>query len=106
MKVLNKRVTVDQNLVAVDLLTCYDVGMAVGFVLFDTGSTVAIVRGYWDFLHRGGGDGHFAISFCKMLPYAGILIEARLRSEGCLAESLAQPDYRFLDPPGLQPARL
>lgn len=98
LKVLNKRVTVDQNRQAIALLKAYDVAMSMGFMLFDPGSTVATLRENIRFLRETGADGHFPINFCKMLPYAGTPIEGELRAAGRLRGSTARPDYSFPDP--------
>src|SRR5262249_35805577 len=37
-------------------------------------------------------------SFCRMLPYAGTPVKARLEREGRLLGTPFEPDYRFLDP--------
>jgi radical SAM superfamily enzyme YgiQ (UPF0313 family) len=94
---MNKYVTVDQNLAAVNLLKQYDLALAIGFMLFDPSSTVETVRENLAFLQQVGHDGYFPINFCKMLPYAGTPIEAQLRAAGRLKGTVARPDYDFLD---------
>jgi len=98
LKTLNKHVCVKQNLAAIDLLKQQNVAMAIGFMLFDPSSTIDTVRQNIDFLRTVGEDGYFPINFCKMLPYAGTPIEARLRDEGRLKGTVTQPDYGFSDP--------
>lgn len=98
LTVLNKRVSAAQNLAAIELLKQYNVATAIGFMLFDPASTVETVRENIRFLRKVGEDGHFSINFCKMLPYAGTPIETRLRQEGRLNGTTAQPDYDFDDP--------
>lgn len=95
---LNKKVSVAQNLAAIDLLKHHRVAMSIGFMLFDPSSTLETVRENINFLQKVGEDGYFPINFCKMLPYAGTPIEARLRQEGRLRGTMTRPDYGYLDP--------
>jgi len=98
LRSLNKRVTVEQNLAAVELLKEHDVALAVGFMLFDPSSTFDTVRENVAFLRQVGWDGYFPVNFCKMLPYAGTPIEEQLRRTERLRGTLVDPDYGFLDP--------
>jgi hypothetical protein len=98
LRTLNKLVSVEQNLNAIDLLKRYDVAMAIGFMLFDPSSTITTVRENINFLRISGNDGYFPVNFCKMLPYAGTRIESQLRQSGRLKGTAARPDYDFLDP--------
>jgi radical SAM superfamily enzyme YgiQ (UPF0313 family) len=98
LKTLNKHVSVEQNLAAIDLLKRHNVALAIGFMLFDPSSTVDTIRENLDFLKKVGEDGYFPINFCKLLPYAGTPIEAKLRSEGRLKGTPSQPDYDFIEP--------
>lgn len=98
LRTLNKKVTVAQNLAAINLLKRYDVALAIGFMLFDPSSTIETVRENLEFLRKVGEDGFFPINFCKMLPYAGTPIKAQLRQAGRLKGTIAQPDYDFIDP--------
>lgn len=98
LQTLNKRVTVTQNLFAIDLLKQHNVATAIGFMLFDPSSTIDTVRQNISFLRTVGEDGYFPINFCKMLPYAGTPINDRLRDEGRLKGTVTNPDYGFSDP--------
>ena len=69
-----------------------------GFMLLDPYSTFDMVRNNIDFLDEFVGDGWAAASFCRMLPYAGTPVKAKLESEGRLLGTPFEPDYRFLDP--------
>ena len=97
LRALNKRVSVAQNLAAVELLKRHQVATSIGFMLFDPSSTQQTVRQNIRFLRTVGEDGYFPINFCKMLPYAGTPIEASLRAEGRLKGTATQPDYGFSD---------
>ena len=98
LRLMNKRVTVEQNRAAIALLSELDIEMAMGFMLLDPSSTFAILRENIAFLEAVGADGRFPINFCRMVPYAGTPIETRLRAEGRLTGTLIEPDYDFLDP--------
>jgi hypothetical protein len=98
LRTLNKRVTVDQNLAAIELLKRHGVLFSIGFMLFDPSSTVDTVRENIKFLRQVSADGSYPVNFCKMLPYAGTPIEEYLVKEGRLKGSIISPDYDFLDP--------
>lgn len=97
LSVLNKQVSVEQNLESIELVKQYDLALAAGFMLFDPASTFASVRENIEFLKQIGNDGFYPVNFCKMLPYAGTPIERRLREDGRLKGTLEQPDYALLD---------
>ena len=97
LRALNKRVSVAQNLAAVELLKRHNVAVSIGFMLFDPSSTLETVTQNIRFLRTVGEDGYFPINFCKMLPYAGTPIEASLRAQGRLKGTATQPDYGFSD---------
>lgn len=98
LKTLNKNVSVEQNILAIDLLKKHDVALAIGFMLFDPSSSVDSVRQNIAFLRKAGEDGYFPVNFCKMLPYAGTPIEKSLLDEGRLKGTISKPDYGFNDP--------
>jgi anaerobic magnesium-protoporphyrin IX monomethyl ester cyclase len=98
LKTLNKHVTVEQNLYAVNLIKSQGIALSMGFMLFDPSSSVPSIRENIDFLRTVGSDGYFPISFCKMLPYVGTPIEKQLREANRLKGSVTEPDYDFLDP--------
>jgi anaerobic magnesium-protoporphyrin IX monomethyl ester cyclase len=98
LRTLNKRVTVSQNLTAIDLLKSAAVAVSIGFMLFDPSSTFDSLRENIAFLRRVGDDGYFPVNFCQMLPYAGTPIEAALRASGRLQGTATRPTYGFLDP--------
>lgn len=98
LRTLNKQVNVAKNLAAINLLKKYDIAMAAGFMLFDPSSNIETVRENLEFLREVGADGFYPINFCKMLPYIGTPIEAKLRQSGRLKGTISQPDYDFIDP--------
>lgn len=98
LKVLNKEMTVEQNLEAVRMLKELGILISYGFMLFDPSSTFDSVRGNVDFLRKMVGDGRAAAVFSRMLPYGGTPIRDQLQKEGRLRGDLTHPDYVFLDP--------
>lgn len=98
LKTLNKNVSLEQNIFAVDLLKNNNVAVAIGFMLFDPSSSIDTIKQNIAFLRKIGEDGYFPINFCKMLPYAGTKIEEKLLEEGRLKGSVTQPTYNFKDP--------
>lgn len=98
LETLNKGITVEQNLRAVDILKDLGILFEFGFMLLDPSSTFASVRANIDFLRAIVGDGSAAATFCKMLPYDGTPIKDELERTGRLRGDVCAPDYDFLDP--------
>ncbi|RPI78286.1 MAG: radical SAM protein, partial [Chloroflexi bacterium] len=98
LRTLNKHVSVDQNLAAIEMLKQANLAIGIGFMMFDPSTTFETIRENIAFLRTAAGNGAFPINFCKMLPYAGTPIEEALRQQGRLTGSLAHPDYNFTDP--------
>ncbi|UCH94403.1 MAG: B12-binding domain-containing radical SAM protein [Candidatus Aminicenantes bacterium] len=98
LKTLNKHVTVEQNLAAMQTLKDVGLEFDMGFMLFDPDSTMETVRENLHFLRQVARMGGPPISFVKMLPLAGTAIEDRLAQEGRLMGSDIRPDYDLLDP--------
>jgi len=97
LRMMNKRLSVDECLSAVRRLGSLGSGYDFGFMLFDPSSTIDSVESNLRFLERLCGDGSSSITYCKMLPYAGTRIEEELRRAGRLTESSGCADYRFTD---------
>jgi radical SAM superfamily enzyme YgiQ (UPF0313 family) len=97
LKVLNKEMTVEENLAAVRTLKELDLNVSYGFMLFDPSSTFESVRENLVFLKNITGDGRAAATFSRMLPYGGTPIRDALKNEGRLRGDLTRPDYDFLD---------
>ena len=98
LKVLNKQMSVEQNLAAVQTLKELELNVSYGFMLFDPSSTFESVRENLAFLKNVTGDGRAAAVFSRMLPYGGTPIRDALKKEGRLRGDLTRPDYAFLDP--------
>ena len=98
LEVLNKRISVDTNLQAVQTLKDLDVLVEYGFMLFDPSSTFDSIQTNVEFLRTILADGSGGAVFCRMLPYGGTPIRDRLRAEGRLRGDVRRPDYAFLDP--------
>jgi radical SAM superfamily enzyme YgiQ (UPF0313 family) len=97
LKVLNKQMSVEQNLAAVRTLKELELNVSYGFMLFDPSSTFESIRENLAFLKNVTGDGRAAATFSRMLPYGGTPIRDALRNEGRLRGDLTWPDYDFLD---------
>lgn len=98
LDVLNKGLSVEQNLKAVETLRSIGLMFQYGFMLFDPSTTFNSVRENLDFLRTITGDGSLAATFCRMLPYDGTAIKDQLAAEGRLRGDVTNPDYEFLDP--------
>lgn len=95
---LNKGITVDQNLRAVETLKRLGLMFEFGFMMFDPSSTFESVRANLRFLESITRDGSAAAVFCRMLPYDGTPIKDELARTGRLRGDVCNPDYDFLDP--------
>lgn len=95
---MSKRIKPDQHLRAGRILKDLGLSFDFGFMLLDPYSTIQMARNNVDFLEEFVGDGWAVASFCRMLPYAGTPVKAKLESEGRLLGTPFEPDYRFLDP--------
>jgi radical SAM superfamily enzyme YgiQ (UPF0313 family) len=97
LEILNKRLTVEQNLTAVRILKEVGIRPQYGFMLLDPSSTFESVRENVRFLREITGDGSTPTRFCRMLPYGGTPIRDLLRAQGRLRGDFMHPDYVFLD---------
>lgn len=95
---MSKRIKPEQHLRAGRILKELGLSFDFGFMLLDPYSTFEMVRNNIDFLDAFVGDGWAVASFCRMLPYAGTPVKAKLEAEGRLLGTPFEPDYRFLDP--------
>jgi radical SAM superfamily enzyme YgiQ (UPF0313 family) len=98
LEVLNKKLSVKQNLFAVRVLKDLGIRCQYGFMLLDPSSTFDSVRENAQFLREITGDGTTPTRFCRMLPYGGTPIRDLLRAQGRLRGDYMHPDYVFLDP--------
>jgi len=98
LDVLNKGLSVEQNLKAVETLRSIGLMFQYGFMLFDPSTTFNSVRENLDFLRTITHDGSLGATFCRMLPYDGTAIKDQLAAEGRLRGDVTNPDYKFLDP--------
>lgn len=94
---MSKRIKPEQHLRAGRILKKLGLSFDFGFMLLDPYSTFDMVRNNVKFLERFVGDGWAVASFCRMLPYAGTPLKAKLEAEGRLLGTPFEPDYHFLD---------
>jgi anaerobic magnesium-protoporphyrin IX monomethyl ester cyclase len=97
LRTLNKLITVEQNVRAVDILKNLDIIFDFGFMMLDPSSTFDSIFENVRFLRRIAGDGYAAAEFCRMIPYDGTPIKDQLAREGRLRGDVVGPDYSFLD---------
>jgi anaerobic magnesium-protoporphyrin IX monomethyl ester cyclase len=97
LRTLNKQLTVEQNLRAVEVLRHLDIPFQFGFMMFEPSTTFETVRANVEFLRRVCSGGTVAAGFCRMLPFAGTPIRTELEREGRLRGDTADPDYDFTD---------
>lgn len=95
---LNKRVTVEQNLRALDILSELKIPHDMGFMLLDPDTSIVSLQENLTFLRKVAEMGGVPISFAKTMPLAGTPIEQRLRREGRLTGTSVRPDYEMADP--------
>jgi radical SAM superfamily enzyme YgiQ (UPF0313 family) len=98
LETLNKNITVEENVRAVDTLKSLGLVYEFGFMLFDPSTTFESVRDNVAFLRRIAGDGSASAAFCRMLPYDGTPIKDELKTAGRLKGDVCDPDYDYLDP--------
>ena len=98
LKLMNKHLGVETNVLAVETLRRLGLACEFGFMLFDPLSTMESIRGNLDFLDRICGDGYAPVTACKMIPYGGTAVEEFLRRAGRLKVWGEYEDYDFLDP--------
>ena len=98
LEVLNKGITVEQNIRAVEVLKELGILFDFGFMMLDPSSTFDSILENVAFLRRIVGDGSAAAEFCRMIPYDGTPIKDALEREGRLRGDVIHPDYDFLDP--------
>jgi anaerobic magnesium-protoporphyrin IX monomethyl ester cyclase len=95
---LNKSITVEQNIAAVETLKRLGIRFEFGFMLFEPSTTFGSVREDLQFLRHIVGDGCTAATFCRMVPYDGTPIKDELIKTGRLRGDICNPYYDFLDP--------
>ena len=98
LKVLNKKLSLDDSVTSVRVLNQLGISYEFGFMLFDPSSTFQSIKDNLTFLRKICGDGSAPVVFCKMIPYAETDIERQLKEENRLKGSVENPDYDFLDP--------
>ncbi|MFQ5740488.1 MAG: B12-binding domain-containing radical SAM protein [Acidobacteriota bacterium] len=98
LKDMNKLLKPDVHLRAGEVLRGLGLSFDFGFMLLQPWSTIQSVRNNIQFLREFAGDGASAAGFCRMLPYVGTAVEARLKAEGRLKRRDLQADYSFLEP--------
>lgn len=97
LRLLNKHMKSKTILNTVMILKKLGIKYDFGFMLFHPSSTYQTIIDNLDFLKCICEDGSSPITFCKMLPYAGTRIEAKLKEEGRLKGGVGFENYDFMD---------
>lgn len=97
LKRLNKNMTTESSINAVNILKKLDIGIDYGFMLFQPYSTFSSVNENLDFLRTICYDGYIPVTFLKMMPYYDTAIETDLIKTGRLITSIGVRDYDFPD---------
>ncbi len=95
---LAKQTTAHRNEMAVDTVKKLGILFDFGFMMLDPSSTFTSITDNVAFLRRIVGDGSAPAEFCRMIPYDGTPIKARLVAEKRLRGDICNPDYDLLDP--------
>ncbi len=97
LRLMNKQITTEININAVNILKKLNIKYDFGFMLFHPESTFQSIMDNVDFLENICSDGSAPVTFCKMLPYAETRIEYQLKKEGRLKGNPGFEDYDFID---------
>jgi anaerobic magnesium-protoporphyrin IX monomethyl ester cyclase len=97
LKKLNKRMTVETSLKAINILKKLDIRFDFGFMLFQPDTNYKSLNDNLDFLQKICGDGYTPATFLKMMPYYETRIEKELIKEGRLKITAGKRDYDFID---------
>jgi anaerobic magnesium-protoporphyrin IX monomethyl ester cyclase len=97
LRLMNKHMTTEKSIKAVNTLKELGIKYDFGFMLFDPSTTHQSIRDNLDFLEKICGDGYSPVTSCKMLPYAETKIEHELKKEGRLKGKPGFEDYDFMD---------
>lgn len=92
---LNKKVTVEENLISVNILKKLGIGFDYGFMLFQPETTYNSLNENLGFLRQICGDGYTPVTFLKLLPLYETRIEKELMRSGRLKISEGNQDYDF-----------
>jgi len=98
LMIFNKHYSTKDIYKALKILNDINMEFEYGFMLLDPDSTLESVKQNVDFLEKLCKDGRVAVHFTKVFPYAGTMLEKKLREEERIKGTLAFPDYSFNDP--------
>lgn len=98
LKIFNKHYTTKDVFRAIKILNEINIDFEYGFMLLDPDSTLESIKQNVDFLEKLCEEGKVAVHFTKVFPYAGTMIEKRLKEERRIKGTTAYPDYGYNDP--------
>ena len=99
LRTLNKGITVEQNIRAVEILKDLAIRFDFGFMMLDPSSTFESVLENVAFLRTIVGDGSSPAEFCRMVPYDGTPIKEELGAGGPPPGRRVEPRLRLPRPP-------
>lgn len=97
LRLMNKGVTVAQNLKGINILKKLGIGFDFGFMIFHPATTFMSFKENLNFLRNICGDGYSAVIVDKMIPSYETRIEKELNKTGRLKTSGYINDYDFPD---------
>ena len=97
LRLMNKGVTVSENLKGINILKKLEIGFDFGFMIFHPSTTFRSFRDNLNFLKKICGDGYSAVIVDKMIPSYETRIERELIKAGRLKVSGYINDYDFFD---------
>lgn len=97
LKNLNKHLTVERTLKAINIIKKLGIGFDYGFILFQPLTTYRSLNENIDFLKVICGDGYTSVPFQKLIPLYETRVEKELIKTGRLKVSHGVWDYDFLE---------
>ena len=97
LKRMNKKMTAEDGMRAVEILKKLKIRLDFGFLLFQPQTTFLSLNENLNFLGKICGDGYAPVTFLKMMPFYETRIEKELIKVGRLNVSPEMNDYDFLE---------
>lgn len=97
LKNLNKHLTVERTLKAIEIIKKLEIGFNYGFILFQPLTTFRSLDENILFLKTICGDGYSPVPFQKLIPIYGTRVEKELRASDRLKFSCGAWDYDFIE---------
>jgi anaerobic magnesium-protoporphyrin IX monomethyl ester cyclase len=98
LRTLGKQITIEENLLAAEILKDLDLPFRFRFMMFDPSSTFESVRENIEFLRRVAGDGSAPAAFGRMPLHEGTPVKDELTRSGRLRGDACHPRYDYPEP--------